>query len=97
METCKAIIGDLVERKLVINKEKVGQCESFKIIDQICKEKDPPSKDTNSGESIEDLFHFFDEKILNAITNIIQMEVKTAINIQKNERANDNNETIKSL
>ena len=57
--------------------------------------KDPPSKDTNSGESIEDSFNFFDEKFLNAITNIIQMEVKTAINIQKNEGENDNNETIK--
>ena len=95
MVTCKAIIDDLVERKLVINRAKVGQCESFRIVDQICKEKDPPSKDIKLGESIEDLFNFFDDKFLNAITNIIKKEVKTAINIQKNEGANDNNETIK--
>ena len=54
MVTCKAIIDDLVERKLVINRAKVGQCESFRIVDQICKEKDPPSKDIKLGESIED-------------------------------------------
>ena len=62
----------------------------LKIVEQICKEKDPPWDDTKPTESIEDLFHFFDNKFLVALTNMIQNEVKHAINKQANARASDN-------
>ena len=90
MDICKAIIDNLVEKKLVVNKGKIGQGESFKIVDQICKEKDPPWDDTKPTESIEDLLHFFDDKFLVALTNMIQNEVKHAINKLTNARASDN-------
>ena len=85
MDICKAIVDNLVEKKLVVNKGKIGQGETFKIVNQICKEKDPPWDDTKPTESIEDLFNFFDDKFLVALTNMIQNEVK-----QTNARASDN-------
>ena len=39
MDICKAIVDNLVEKKLVVNKGKIGQGESFKIVNQICKRK----------------------------------------------------------
>ena len=84
-----------MERKLVGNKGKIGQGESFKIVDQICKEKDPPW-DTKPTECIEDLYNFFDEIFLIALTNMIQKEVKNARNNQKDDRIIDYNKVNES-
>ena len=66
-----------MESKLVVNKGTIGQGESFKIVEQICKEKDPPSDDTKPTESLEDLFNFFNETFLIALSQMIQTEAKT--------------------
>ena len=80
MDICKYIILDLTKRKLVVNKGKVGQGESFKLGNQTCKEKGTTSsKDLNSTESFEDLCTFFDDECLLTLTNIIKKRSKRSL------------------
>ena len=94
MDVYKPILDDLVDKDILINKyrDKIG--ESFKIVEVKSDAADTlvKSKDIKNGndeiQSIEATTNFDDEFYTN-LTNIIQREVKIAVNSVKQDCASD--------